>query len=293
MEAVRILKEQFDHEDTAYKKAFQEQQYAENQYFSSHIENLPLLFMKPAIEFSIKIVDDLRKKGELPYGAKKIFTNDLLQLGQCICGTNLQSQMKNGDETNQSRLQVLKVRDDMAKDQGLDSSVELKFYFEEKMLGNINKFTNESFDNSARNLSTARQKTQQHNTSIRDIKNKLLNLGNVDVEQIVKDHEHLVNKIGETTSEIKDIAYQLKQNEEKNKEYRAERKKLMSKDSKAKQIGHEQDVWESALNVFQKSYSELKQEIRNDVQKKTLEIFLKTMYKKNKFKNFKIGRAHV
>ena len=70
MEAVRILKEQFDHEDTAYKKAFQEQQYAENQYFSSHIENLPLLFMKPAIEFSIKIVDDLRKKGELPYGAK-------------------------------------------------------------------------------------------------------------------------------------------------------------------------------------------------------------------------------
>ena len=286
VEAVKTLKKQFDAEESAYKQSYQELQQAEKQYFSSFIENLPLFFLKPAIEYSIGIVDELRKKGDLPYEAKKIFTSDLLQLGKCICETNLESQMKDGKEINSFRLAVMKVRDDMAEDQGLDASVNMKFYFEEKMLGNFNKFTNESFDSPRKNLSKANQISLEHNTNIKEIKLKLQSLGSVDIDQLVKDHNHLIQKIQETRSEIKDIEYRLIENEHKNKDNRSERKKLMGKDSKTKKIAHEQEVWESVLEVFKKTYSELKEEVRKEVQLKTMEIFLQTMYKQNKFKNF-------
>ena len=60
----------------------------------------PTVFSKPAIEYSINKVDDLRKKGDLPYESKKIFTNDLLEIGKCICQADLESNIKNGQETN-------------------------------------------------------------------------------------------------------------------------------------------------------------------------------------------------
>jgi len=288
VEAVKTLKEQFDTEQSAYKIADQNKQQTEKQYFSSFIENLPLFFLKPAIEYSIGIVDDLRKKGDLPYEAKKIFTNDLLELGQCICQTNLESKMKGDEETNQARIEVMKVRDNMAEDQGLDASVNMKFYFEEKMLGDFNKFTTNSFDAPRKALSKTNQIASQHNTAIKEIKLKLQNLGSVDIEQLVKDHDYLIQKIKETQIEINEIKFALNQNESKNKEYRSERKKLMGKDSKAKKIAHEQSVWESVSEVFEKTFSKLKQEIRQEVQSKTMEIFLQTMYKQNKFKSFNI-----
>ena len=288
VEAVKTLNEQFHTEESAYKTAFQNLQYAEKQYFSSYIENLPLFFLKPAIEYSIVIVDELRKKGDLPYEAKKIFTNDLLELGKCICQTDLESKLMGGRETNTSRLEVMKVRDNMAADQGLDASVNMKFYFEEKMLGDFNKFTTESFDDPRKELSKANQDALHHNTAIKEIKLKLQNLGSVDIDQLVRDHNYLIQRIEETTSEIKDIKSALKQNEIKNKEFRSDRKKLMGKDSKARKIAHEQSIWESVSEIFEKTFSELKTEIRQEVQSKTMEIFLQTMYKQNKFKSFNI-----
>ena len=286
VEAVKNLHQQFKEEQKAYDSSSQTEQQAEKEYFSSFIENLPIFFLKPAIEFSISIVDELRQKGDLPYEAKKIFTNDLLELGKCICHTNLESHLKEGEETNKARVNVMNVRDSMAEDQGLDSSVNMKFYFEEKLLGDFNKFTSESFDKPRKNLSTAKTESLGHNNKIKQIKLDLQNLGQVDIDQLVKNHDHLLAKINETMSEVKDIESKLKQNEVQNKEYRQKRKKLMSKDSKAKKIDHEQTVWESITKIFEKAYSELKQEIREQVQSKTMEIFLQTMYKQNKFKNF-------
>lgn len=288
VDAVKTLKAQFDSEDSAYKTAFDNYKEAEKNYFSSFIEHLPLFFLKPAIEYSIGIVDDLRKKGDLPYEAKKIFTNDLLELGQCICQTNLKSEIKDGKETNHARIEVMKIRDNMAEDQGLDASVNMKFYFEEKMLGDFNKFTTESFDTPRKELSKANKAASDHNTAIKEIKLKLQNLGSVDIEQLVKDHDYLIQKIKETQTEIGDIKFTLSQNESQNKTYRSDRKKLMGKDTKTKKIAHEQSVWESISEIFEKTFSELKKEIREEVQSKTMEIFLQTMYKQNKFKSFNI-----
>jgi len=286
IQAAKLLQNEFKEEEIRYRESSSAEKEAEKQYFSSYIDNLPLFLLKPAIEYSIKIVDDLRAKGYLPYEAKKIFTNDLLDLGKCICQNDLQSNIVGGQETNSARLAVIKVRDSMALDQGLDGSVKMKYHFEEKMLGDFEKFTTNCFDNPRRVLYEARNKSLKHNKKLKEIKTKLENVGSADIAKLVEEHTYIIDLIKETQKEIDDITHKLKQNEIKSKEYKNERKNLMNKDSKSKKIAFEQNIWERITEIFEKTYSELKEEIRKQVQSKTMEIFLKTMYKKDQFKDF-------
>ena len=263
-----------------------EEQKAKKEYFSSMVTNIPLFFLKPAIKYSIDLVDTLRAKGKLPYTAKKIFTNDLLERGQCICQNDLKSNLVNGEESNQARAEVIKVRDNMEKDQGLDSSVEMKYYFEEALLDNFDNFTEKAFDSPRINFSKIKNKFNERNQALKEVKIQLQNLGNVDIDQLTQNHTHLQKLGREKHGEIKDIEYKLKENGRKLADLERERQSLLKKSEKTKKIAHEQTVWDNLFTVFEKAYSELKKEIKADVEEKTMEIFLKTMYKKNAFKKF-------
>ena len=258
----------------------------EKTFYTSLIEHMPLFFLKPTAQYAIKLVDNLREKGELPYEAKKIFTNDLLERGTCICHTDLKSNMIDDKEANTARVHVTKVRDDMAEDQGLDGSVEMKFYFEEKLLGNFTKFTETYFDIPRKEFSDVKNKTNKWSKKLKDINIKLQNLGNLDIKELAENHDYIVNLISEKVKEIKDIEYKIKENNISINDLKVQRKKLLGKNSKSKRIAHDQKVWDDISIIIEKTYHELKQEIKDEVQKKTIIIFLETMYKKNLFKQF-------
>ena len=261
---------------------------AERQYFSSMIENLPLLFLKPAIEQSIRLVDVLRAKGELPYSAKKIFTNDLLERGTCICCTDLTERMVDGKESNNARLEVMKVRDSMAEDQGLDGSIDMKFHFEEKLLGDFDGFTESAFDKPRKSFSTAKADAEKCNEELKGITTKLQNIGDENIEDLARNHEHKIRLIQNATTRISDIRSELKENKRQKQKLEMERRQLLNKNKKSQKIAHTQRVWDVIYSIFEQTYFELRDEIRDEVQDKTLEIFLKTMYKDDLFKKFVI-----
>lgn len=282
----KLLKEQRDQTQSNYDKLKKQVDKAEKDCFSSMIENLPLFFLKSAITRSIQVVDQLREKGKLPYETTKIFTNDLLERGTCICNADLKPQIISGNESNKSRLEVIKVRDSMAEDQGLDISVHMKIYFEEKMLGNFIEFVKSAFDDPRTEFSTKNNEIREVDKELKTIKMKLENLGHVDIEKISKNYDHILRLIENTTTQINDISYTLKNNAQEIKNLKSERRKLLGKDTKSKKIAHEQQTWDSISNIFVQTYCELKKEIRDEVQAKTMEIFLSTMYKKDQFKKF-------
>jgi len=286
IDAVKLLNDQQKKAASDYKESVKLLKQMEKIYFSSLIENAPQFFLKPAIKYSIKLVDDLRAKGDLPYEAKKIFTNDLLERGTCICQTDLESKMIDNKETNSSRLEVITVRDKMANDQGLDGSISMKFHFEEKLLGDYDKFTRESFDKPRTNYSKIRVDTKKLENGLKELNIQLQNIGHADIEELAKNQQHLLQKIQEATKTISEIEYKIKDNVKKTLEYKSDRKRLLGKNAKSKRIAHEQKIWDTITEIFEKTYYELKQEIRDEVQLKTLEIFLKTMYKEDIFKKF-------
>ena len=283
---VKILNEDLKNTKTTHAELSKNVRQKEKEYFSSLIEHIPLFFLKPAIEHSIKLVDNLRAKGELPYEAKKIFTNDLLERGTCICHTDLGSKTIDGEEVNSARIQVTKVRDSMAEDQGLDGSVAMKFYFEEKLLGDFDKFTRIYFDKPRMSFSGVKHDFDIQNKKLKEINMKLQNLGNANIEKLALDHSYLIDLIREKERNIQDIEHKLKDNHTSTMQLKADRKKMMGKNSKAKRIAHDQKVWDSISEILENTYCDLKQEIKEEVQKKTMEIFLKTMYKENLFKQF-------
>lgn len=282
----KLLNEQQKQFQEKYDELSKEKRDAEKECFSSRIENLPLLFLKPAITNSIQLVDQRRAKGELPYEAKKIFTTDLLERGTCICHADLKSRIMNGNESNKARLEVIKVKDSMVEDLGLDISINMKFHFEEKLLGDFATFVRSSFDEPRKKLSNADNKAQEYNEKLKGVKTQLLNVGHPDSEKLVKDSDHIVNLIENATTEIGDIKNELKNNEQRMQILVSDRRKLMKKDEKLKTMTHEQQFWEDMSTIFEKIYCELKEEIRHEVQEKTTEIFLTTMYKKDQFKKF-------
>lgn len=285
---VKSLNERQKQAQETYDRLAEQAHDAEKECFSSMIENLPLLFLKSAITNSVHIVDQLRYKGDLPYETKKIFTNDLLERGICICHADLKPQIIDGSESNKARLEVIKVRDDMAEDQGLDGSVKMRYYFEEKLLGNFAKFASSSFDAPRTKLSDRNNEARKWNEDLKEINMKLQNLGHVDIESLAKNHEHILQLIDSATTQISEIKYTLRGNIQDILDLKSERRKLSGKNIKAKRIEHEQQTWDAISNIFDQTYCELKEEIRNEVQEKTMEIFLTTMYKKDQFKKFVI-----
>ena len=271
-----------------YERFSQNEKDYEKQYFSSLIENLPLFFLKQSIQNSIEKVDALRKKGELPYEAKKIFTNDLLERGKCICSADLASHVTDGKESNNARLEVIKVRDGMMEDQGLDSSINMKYHFEERLLGNYEKFTQSCFDEPRINFSKSKDIANKCNIELKAISLRLQNLGDVDVSKLSESLDWITKLMGDAREEIKEIEYELKENSRHKDGLNRDRLSLLNKNKKAQRIAHEQRVWDSIYKTFQQTHDELKKEIREEVQNKTMEIFLNTMYKEDQFKKFVI-----
>ncbi|MDI1495468.1 MAG: AAA domain containing protein [Cenarchaeum symbiont of Oopsacas minuta] len=286
IEVVKNMNTEQKQTQKKYKEFSLEEEKYEKEYYASLIENTPLIFLKSAIKNSIQLVDNLRKKGELPYEAKKIFTNDLLERGTCICHTDLESKIINGIETNNARNEVIKVRDHMKGDQSLDVTVAMKFHFEEKLLGDYDKFTKNVFDDPRIKFSDARNNSNEYNKKLKDINIQLQNIGNVNIEALAKDHDYVMKLIQSKTNEIKDIEYRLKSNSDKVQELESKRKVLFGKNKKAHKIEHEQNIWNTLLEIIKSTQGELKQEIKDEVQEKTMEIFLKTMYKKDQFEKF-------
>ena len=234
IEQVKLLNKEMQDKEEELKRLTDNKQVSEKNYFENMITNIPLYFLKSAIDYSIELVDSLRAKGELPYTAKKIFTNDLLERGLCICHNDLKSSKIEGNETNQARLAVIKVRDNMAEDQGLDGSVNMKFHFEEVMLDNFDGFIEKSFDLPRQNFSTSKELFDKCNEKVKEIKIQIQNQGDMDIKKLTDDHSYLQQLAREKHIEIKDIEYKLSENRRALSELTTERRILLGRDNKTK-----------------------------------------------------------
>jgi DNA sulfur modification protein DndD len=267
---------------------------AKKQYITSQISNGTLFLLLPAISEAVAIVDDLRIKGELPYEAKKIFTNDLLERDQCICGINLVSKIDGqGKETNSYRKKVEIIRDSMEEDQGLDVGVNMKYHFEEIILSDKDRFLKRAFDEPKKKYSQMREAVKKQRDKNREIMIKLQTVGVRDVSTLAKDQEALLEKISDLEKNIKDEEYEVKRKLKAIGDCKIDRNKKLSRNIKTKKIAYEQKIWDKVSKVIETAFSELREDIRKNVAKETFKIFTEIMYKDDDaFKRFSINEKY-
>lgn len=268
---------------------------SKNAYIQSQIHNGPLYFLSGALKSVSEIIDHLRTKGDLPYDSKRIFTQDLLDLGNCICGNDLKSKLdKKGIETNTARLKVSQIRDSMEQDQGLDYALNMQTSFQEQILRNETQFMKNAFDDTESRYIKAKRKFKEISEELQAKRRQRQTFAKDDDElkKLIQNHDYLVNLNEEIVRDIEKIHYKIKKNKDEIGEKKKERTQLQNKTERAKRIAHEQSILDIISKIINQTLGDLRDEIRKEVETKTFENFKNIMYKEqsgiSKLKSFTI-----
>jgi DNA sulfur modification protein DndD len=294
IEMVKRLNKELQTTTKAFDGMKSQLEQAKKLFIHAQIHYGPIFFLKNSFKKVVDFVEELRIKGELPYESKMIFTKDLLDLGKCICHADLKSKKdKKGNETNESRINVEKVRAAMANDQGLDYALKMVNSFNEKILRDPVKFITKSFESPEKNYYGLKKQFKNIVADLGEVKRKLLDIGDTNVDKLTEDHDYVVNLIEESTKTIGEINDKIHDNHRDIRDFKSDRTTLMNKDDKSKRIAFDQNVWENISKILDETLNSLKKEIRLDVQKRTFEIFEDTMYKQKVWDRFIIKENYT
>jgi len=286
---IKILKSEYDGTNKLFESTKEKRKIAETAYRTSLVTESPFLFLKGAIEKSLKIIEAHQKKGELPNETKKTFTSDLLERGTCICHTDLKSNKIDDKETNKARIYVEEARKRISEDVGLDIAVKMRYAFKHKLMDDYNDFLKIKFADPRKIFSELDTDCDELNTKLKGISSKMGSAGDDKTTELIKEQDYLLDLITEANTKISEEKLKLSLNEKKMGELKIQLDKTITKNQVAKKLNHELKIWDKALNHLNKILDELKEEIRIGVQEKTWEIFTKLLSNPNEFTKFRIN----
>ena len=291
--SAKLLQTQFKDTEDELKKSKKAKTEAEEKWRSSLIDKSVYVFAKNAMENSVEIIEKHMKKGDLPNEQRTTFTSDLLERGTCICDTILESKMVDKKETNQYRIAVMKEKDRVSADIGLDSAVSMRFSFKNKVLDDYNGFLKTTFGDLEKIFKDADEHEGNLNRKLKGIKDKLGDAGDEKITALIAEQDQLFDEVKATEDEIRDIENLLSKKASENEANQQKIIRLFAKDAKAQKEIHQTQVWNKARTQLQKVYDDLKTESRSEMQEKTWEIFQKVLLEAREFKKFIIKKDYT
>jgi len=287
--SIKILKNEYDEKTEQFETLKEKRDTAETAFRTSLVNESPLLFLKGAIENSLKIIESHQKKGELPNETKQTFTSDLLERGTCICHTDLKSIKIDGKESNKARINVEEARKRISEDIGLDIAVKMRYSFKHKLLDNYSIFLKTKFADPRKNFSKLETDCEVLNTKLKGISSQMGSAGDEATTELIKEQDYLLEQMKDANKKIADEELKLSINNKTIGELKFNLDKIISKNQAAKKLNHELKIWDKSLGHLNKIYDELKEEIRIGVQEKTWEIFTKLLDNSKEFVKFRIN----
>ena len=293
---IQIVRENAEAEQklkTAFEKHEPIIKQARKDFIHSQIHNGPIFFLESVLRKTVEKADALRKKGDLPYAAKMLFTKERLEMNRCICESDLTSKLDSKDEeTNRFRKNVEKIRDELQQDEGLDYALELSSSFKNLILNEPEKFIKEKFEIMEDEYERIRKISKKINVDLEEIRLKITNAGAPDYEQITIDHDHITKTLRDAIEQKKDIEFEIMKKIKEISLLRIEHGKLLRKDKRTKKLAIQQDIWLKITKITEDALSSLKEDIRTEVQDLTFKIFTETMYKKKTWESFTIDEKY-
>lgn len=287
--SIKSLKQEYDYTKKAFDKLETKREIAETAVRTSLVTQSPYLFLKDAIDSSLKIIEMHQKKGELPNETKVTFTNDLLERGTCICHTDLTSKKISGEETNKARFYVEEERKIISGDVALDVAVRMRYSFKNKLIDNYNNFLKTTFGNTRKTFSTLETECDELNIKLKGISSKLGGAGDKKTTDLINEQDYLLELIKDANSKITSEQLQLTINKKTIGELKIKLDKQLTKNTAAQKLSHEIKIWDKSIVNLTKIYEELKKEIRLGVQEKTWKIFNNLLDNAKEFTKFIIN----
>ncbi len=210
------------------------------------------------------IVDDLRKRGELPVGIKRQFVGDLLKVQRCICGTELIE----GTHTHQ---QVSAWMDKAGIADVEETAIRMSAQVDE-----IDKQAPEFWEEVDRqqdNIAKWRVELSGIETQLDDIRKKLRSFPNEDISQLQK-------RLDETEEKIRDLTLEKGANQQKIERLKIDVESKVKQIAKHKMNENKQALAQRRIAATQDSIERLTEvrirldnQFRSSLEKQVQEIF--------------------
>ena len=214
--------------------------------------------LKKAIETSVGIIDKEITAGGLPVKYKRLFADSLLTSKKCVCGESLEpGHERTGNvETFKEGLKGKEQNDDVAV-----LSDEYKRYF----LNEYETFCNSHFAKLRLEHANLKQDYENLDKEFTEIKNKLKKAGGEDGEKLIDKQRYLQEEIKKLSGWKETSVLLLKESNKNRGEVQIQLKKALERNSKAVKVAYQLKIWDQIATKLQKTYDDLKDEIREGV----------------------------
>jgi len=249
----------------------------EGKKFDHLINNAPTIFCMNSINKTIDIIEENTEKGKLPPKVRRIFIEDILKQGKCICGTEL----KKGTECRNEIENLLKLTDPVSdiSEHVIEGRVLLK-----NLMENLQDF-GEHQNTYTIELKQLRDKLITDNQEMDIISKKIKGTDLEEVNRWENELQKYKESIKKVSEEISTHKLRLKNVKSTIDSINSEIQKEADKQGKHAELSKILRFCNDSINALESIKNEIMQEVREKIQVKTKEHFFNLIWKKETYSN--------
>ncbi len=247
------------------------------------IEQAPFVYVSETLFFVINKIEELDKNKSLPPDIKPSFVKKLLAKKRCICGTEI----KNNSEA-EKKLKVLVQKNDY----GENARLLLECRAE---LDDLNE-KNIEFKNKLKKFNLDIEFALKSNNKFKEsLKNISLQLEGIDAEEVSRKESQrmtLYNGIRKSSGNLALCKQDILDLDDSIKDLNKKWSELTGKKSENKEIAIQIKLFEDSLNIIRQILTEIVDEVRLTIERKTNKYFLNLIWKKEAYKSIRIDEDY-
>jgi DNA sulfur modification protein DndD len=256
----------------------------EGKKFDHLIDNAPTIYCFNSISETIDIIEENTEKGKLPPKVRRIFIEDILKQGKCICGTELIK----GSECRNKIEHLLKLTDPVSdiSEHVIEGRVLLR-----NLLENLKDF-GERQNNYSIELKQLRDKLIIDNQEIDMISKKIKGTDLDEVNRWETELQKYKDLIKNVSEEISTHKLRLKNVKSTIDSINLEIQKEADKQGKHAELSKILRFCTDSINALETIKNEIMHEVREKIQDKTKEHFFNLIWKKETYSDVRIDEKY-
>jgi len=254
------------------------------QFKESIISEGPLALAGKALDSTADKIKAKYSKGELPPKVKDIFLKELLEKGECICGTDISK--------GKGRQKIIGELESSSLATRLDDGIRTIRYDLDDLLKYKKSFLERKLE-LGKKIKELDGKLEKSKEDLKGLASRLKEMKIKKIQSLVKERDEY-RKIRDRL--IGDLAWKNRQKEHSESKLHikeSEIKKEMKKEKKLTVVRNKIEICEKAIDFLSGVKEEILEEMRSNVEKKTFDYFHELIWKKKKFRSIGINEDYV
>ena len=231
------------------------------------------------------LLEERRQKGHIPPGIRESFIKDLIESGQCICGTDLStgSEGKNSIEKfmNNARAntQLAEEASEIMADLNQIKSVGKRI--PEDLMKYLTDWMNSSGE------------LEDIGGRLEDVQHRLEKAGDTDIETLAKKLRECQQDEKTKLTELAQVESKIEEFKEYATQVESEIKKISKLKSATGELARLSQLAEMAKNIFEEVYEEFARKKREEIEEKMKIIFSTLVWKKDQFPDVSLTDNYI